>query len=237
MKLRFGIESWDAWAPGVRASEILTPSTQVGDSFDTTDVEYLHITPRQRRRLSNISKITLDVVAGAMGDKPPVSSVFASRRGEVSRMAELLQDICSSGEASPTAFSLSVHNTASGLFSIQSDNQLPSCAIAAGHDSVIAGLIEANVQLAARQERVLLVIFEDEMPDIYREFASAGDKPVALALLLTSANDFELEIASASSPLIPPSTYKHVLKLLDLIKGAPAVTLEGERMKCLLQKR
>ena len=239
MKLKFGIEHWDAWMPGIRhkdswrAKLSSIESGSVADPF--ADVEYQHLKPKQRRRLSDISKITLDVAFEVMGGHQQIPTVFASRRGEVNRMAGLLRDICAGDEASPMAFSLSVHNTASGLFSIQSDNQAPSTAIAAGHDTVAAALIEACSQLACGQERVLLVISEDRMPEIYRNFAAEEEQPVAAAFMLTNAEQFNMEAAGSTGPAPCSATSEQVSLLINLLLNQQPVLIAGERMPCLIR--
>lgn len=239
MKLKFGIEYWDAWVPGIRYKddwwEQLSSTESAYATEPFADVEYKHLKPKQRRRLSDISKITLDVAFGVMGDYQQISTVFASRRGEVNRMAGLLRDICAGDDASPMAFSLSVHNTASGLFSIQSDNQAPSTAIAAGHDTVAAALIEAGSQLACGQDRVLLVISEDLMPEIYRSFAAQEEQPVAAAFMLTNAEQFILETADSTESAQHSATCEQVNLLINLLLTQQPVLIAGERMPCLIR--
>ena len=157
--------------------------------------------------------------------------MFASRRGEVNRMAGLLRDICAGDDASPTAFSLSVHNTTSGLFSIQSGNQAPSTAIAAGHDTLVAALVEACAQLANGQERVMLVISEEAMPNIYSAFACEHEHPVAAAFVLNASEQYQLELLKPSTPT-PTPVCEQVFQLLRLLISNKPALITGERMPC-----
>ena len=239
MKLKFGIEHWDAWMPGIRDKDDWReklPLTQcVSATAPFADVEYKYLKPGQRRRLNNISKITLDVAYGATGNLQQIPSVFASRRGEVDRMARLLQDICAGDDASPMVFSLSVHNTTSGLFSIQSGNQSSSTAIAAGHDTVTAALIEACSRLACGQERVLLVISENQMPEIYHRFADRNEQPVAAAFMLTNSEQFILEASEITETKQLSATCEQVTQLVTLLVTQQPVLIAGERMPCLIR--
>ena len=236
--LSFGIERWDAWTTGIRDksdwNRFLTDTPETVSV--ETPVNYHHLKPRQRRRLSDISKITLDVAFGAAGDSQ-VPTVFASRRGEVDRMAGLLHDICREEEASPTAFSLSVHNTTSGLFSIQSGNQTPSTAIAAGCDTVAAAFIEACCQLARGQQQVLLVIYEDAMPEVYRPFAVNAEQPVAAAFLMNNEQQFVLEtgLSPKANMSGKASTSGQVFDCLKLFSGQQEISLSGERIPCKIR--
>lgn len=234
--LSFGIERWDAWTTGVRDKSdwnaFLAGSSQPVPAEPSVDYRYLK--PRQRRRLSDISKMTLDVAFGAM-DSLQIPTVFASRRGEIERMAGLLTDICRGEEASPTAFSLSVHNTTSGLFSIQSGNQAPSTAIAAGCDTVAAAFFEACCQIVRGQEQVLLVISEDAMPEVYQPFAVDGEQPVAAAFLLNASEQFVLEPDFSPEVSGKTCTSGQVFDCLKLITAGQEAILSGERMPCRIR--
>ena len=151
-------------------------------------------------------------------------------------MADLLHSICTDDDLSPTAFSMSVHNTASGLFSIQSGNKAPSTAIAAGHDTVVAGFIEACSILAKGQKEVLLVVTEDQVPDVYRQFSSSGEQPVAAAFILTAGNELMMELTTATTTGNLSGTSDQVIQIIStLITGKPGI-ITGERMPCLIHR-
>lgn len=240
MKLTFAIESWDAWISGVRGysdwQDFLSSDRKQNIDEPFANIEYRYLMPAQRRRLSDISKITLDIALAFAENRPTACSIFASRRGEVGRMAGLLNSISTGADLSPTAFSMSVHNTTSGLFSIQSDNQVSSTAIAAGHDTVVAGFIEACSLLAAGQQQVLLVVMEDQVPDVYQKFSSAGEQPVAAAFMLTAGNDFIMESTIIKTPESQPGTSDQVMKIISTIITGETAVIVGERMSCLIHR-
>ncbi|WP_066017327.1 beta-ketoacyl synthase chain length factor [Endozoicomonas atrinae] len=241
----FDIVRWDACSGSVRTmSQWLDsdkgPGNTEPDKAFSDSPEYLYLTPRQRRRLSTVSKLALDVAVGCMDGQHQAPAVFASRYGEVGRMAGLLEDICSGEDASPTDFSLSVHNTSSGLLSIQTGNQKPSTAISAGHDSLGAGLIEAVSQLGAGLPEVLLVVFEDQMPDVYRCFGSRDEYPIAAAFLLKSGGSYRLSVRGGqmidSQVRAPFSTFSQLRQLIGGVSGKRSTVITGERMSCRIEK-
>ncbi|WP_263079588.1 beta-ketoacyl synthase chain length factor [Endozoicomonas sp. Mp262] len=239
MKLTVGVERWEGWVPDIREKrQWQALITGVRQPDLTAAPEFLWLKPRQRRRLSMISKMTLDVAGCCAEGVVSIPAIFASRRGEVSRMATILQDICSGEDASPTDFSLSVHNASSGLFSIYTDNRQPSTAIAAGADTVIAGLTEAYAQLNSGQERVLLVFFEDQMPEVYQAFALAEDYPVVLAMILSQGSEpqLQLQISSGIGSLSEAeSTYIQLTTLVRTLLTEQSGVITGESKQCLLQ--
>ena len=120
--------------------------------------------------------------------------IFISRHGELQRTYKLLKDILSGDEASPIAFSQSVHNTASGLFTIADKNPLPVTSLAACQDSFQQGLIEAFARLSvAVNQKILLVCFDDVVPEVYDSFADELSSCYALGLVLESGDGWVVE--------------------------------------------
>ena len=80
-------------------------------------------------------------------------------------------------------FSLSVHNTVVGLYSLIFQNKLSYTALAANENTFTAGLIEALVTL--REKRNVLLVFADEsIPELYRDTFPFCSYPFAVAFLL-----------------------------------------------------
>ena len=167
--LRFGVRRW-AVAPAAAGSSL---------------------PPMLRRRLGPLGRAALDaaLAAGYDGD---VGQVFASRYGELARSIELVAEILRGDPSSPASFSLSVHNALAGLASIACRNRQAHTAIAAGQDTLFAGLMEAAVQLAEAPERdVVLVYCDDPVPAAFQA-PQAETAPVAIALRLFAAPEIEL---------------------------------------------
>lgn len=181
-KLAFSIERWAAWAPGVETAaewvEWSAGTRAIAEQPDRPDVGFLP--PMLRRRTSLITKAALWAAHQCGAGDNAWPTVFSSRHGELHRSHGLLSELAQGEPLSPNAFSLSVHNTASGLNSIATGNRAPSTALAAGKDTVAAGMIEAVGRIHAGAERVLLVHADERMPEFYRPWAE--DRPVAFAL-------------------------------------------------------
>lgn len=127
------------------------------------------IPPPLLRGLSANARVALDVAlqAARMGgaDLSRTHAVFASDLGEV-RTAQALSEMLRAAEAlSPLRFKNSVHNAASGHFSIAFSNRSPSTTLSAGENLIAAGLVEAWGLLAQREGEVLLVFSEESVPE------------------------------------------------------------------------
>lgn len=184
--MKFSILSWGAWSPHYRhiAEWQAWPKTVLDASTAATAVPKLPQVPAmQRRRLSKLSKIFLDAIFQC---EPPQQcrSIFASQHGEINRTINLLNDIVDKSALSPTAFSQSVHNTASGIYSIISQNHAASTSIAAGAETFSQAFTEAYGLLAEDPKPILLSYADDTLPDIYKPFASEPEWPIAVAFIV-----------------------------------------------------
>jgi len=121
-----------------------------------------------RRRISPLTAAMMDALAeaSAEADLAGCAAVFASAHGETSVLGALLEQLTAAPPAlSPIAFASSVHNTASGLLSIATHNRGLSTSLAAGHDTVAAGFIEALGILHDGATDVLVVAGDLAEPD------------------------------------------------------------------------
>ena len=165
--------SWSLFVPTNRDSRIELP----------------FIEPLLRRRLSKLSRMALKVAYDCAHDLPSVSTIFASRHGEIHGSVAMLHDISNRNKMSPTTFSLSVHNAVLGLFSIARADRSPSSAISAGCDTFFAALQEAAVRFYRDMTKPILLIYADEiLPDELAVFASSTDKGHAMALLFSQSD-------------------------------------------------
>ncbi|WP_298771377.1 beta-ketoacyl synthase chain length factor [uncultured Shewanella sp.] len=186
MRLTFDIISWGAWSPLYQEAldwqHWQAPTTALPNSAQPPKL--LQIPAIQRRRLSPLTKIML---AAAFQADPPAQcrSIFSSQHGEINRTMSLLNDITDSQPLSPTSFSQSVHNTASGIFNILTENLSASTAIAAGTDSFPQAFIEAYGQLDEKPDPLLLVYGDEPVPSIFQIFNTQPEWPIAMAFVLT----------------------------------------------------
>ncbi len=220
-KLSFSIERWAAWAPGVETAaqwaEWSAGERSIAEEPDRPDVGFLPA--MLRRRTSRITKAALWAAHQCGAGEHTWPTVFSSRHGELHRSHGLLSELAQDEPLSPNAFSLSVHNTASGLNSIATGNRAPSTALAAGEDTVAAGVIEAAGRIDAGAERVLLVHADERVPEFYRPWVEDRPLVFALGLLLcapVAGAAWSLErwrgpSAEASAESAPGLAFMHIL--------------------------
>ena len=138
-----------------------------------------------RRRLDRVGRMALHVAWRCSEGHSGLPLVFASRHGSLARTVELLNGLARDEPLSPAAFSLSVHNSTAGLFSISRADRSPATALAAGSWTLAAALLE-GVGMLTEGARAVLVVYADEaLPLEYRAYVEPDEPVFALGLLLT----------------------------------------------------
>lgn len=152
--------------------------------------------------MSRLAKMALSCALEAAGGDVVDYSIFCSQHGEIVRTRDILAAISAGDEISPTAFSQSVHNTSSGLYTIVAKSNRASTSIASGANSFAHAWIEAESWLAANPgDRVLLVDFDEVIPAEYHGYSAQVQCDHALALLLRAARDDGVGLSrDASAP-------------------------------------
>ncbi len=177
MACEFAIRGWAACAPQLHTAQQWEAwSRAPWLPLDGEVPAVAGMAPMLRRRLGELGRVALHA-AYACDAPADIPMVFASRHGEVSRSASMLEELAVDAPLSPTSFGLSVHNAIGALYSI--DQQRPAVlqAIAAGTETAEAALVEACALLADGHEEVLVVCYDAPLPPSY---AMHADEPDAL---------------------------------------------------------
>lgn len=182
---RFRVEDWAAGALGLRTREDWRAWSRGAAAPDAGGPE-VTLPTMLRRRISPIGQIAFRAVC-ALPQQPTARFIFCSRHGEFQRTLGILRSLAAAEPVSPAEFSLSVHNALAGLLSIAWSNTSGHTTISAGVDSFCSALVEASACLASQpSEPILLVYFDDRLPEPYAEIADSDEAGVALALLLNA---------------------------------------------------
>jgi beta-ketoacyl synthase-like protein len=142
-----------------------------------------------RRRVERLGRFALQAAYGCHGESPSAPVIFASRYGDISRSVDLLRQLARSEPLSPTSFSLSVHNAIGALYSIARGDTSAYTAVAAGEETVEAAFLEASGLLADGAKNVLVVVYDEPLPEPLRHFTEPVDFPRAWACWLRAAEN------------------------------------------------
>ena len=220
-----GVENpgeWDEWAQGKR--EIASGGK--GPEIAFTDSLF-------RRRLSQISRMTVQVVHDLLPVAENTKMFFVSFRGELSRQYQINKMLIEEKSLMPAAFSLSVFNAPPALASIALGLKGGYSALYPGNNSFAAALAAA---LASDAGELIFVYADEEAPPEYRCFFNECSPAIAFAVLLTRApqpsGECRVEPKVCGSPLAPQSI-SIPLSLLNEGDGSREGSPEGRPLDFL----
>lgn len=237
-KINFNLEKWIALSPGLlNKKEWLLWSENEKKWPDLLTAPPVNlIKPMMRRRMSSLSKLALQCALQVSDQQQIDYIVFSSRHGELRRTVKLIEDIIQGDDASPMAFSQSVHNTAAGLFTISSKRAVPVTSIASADNSLHSAFIEACIYLQENTgNKVLVVDFDEPLPAPYECYEEQNHQGYALALLLSSGNQFQLSCSRCLQQT--ESQYPQAFEFIDyLLKDKKETQISGKRFDCSWKK-
>jgi len=151
--------------------------------------------PVERRRLSQLCRMTVHVIHEVLPLKPETKIMFVSLRGEVCRQFKIYETLFDSAEVLPAAFSRSVFNAAVAQAAI-------ACGLRGGYSALYPknfydALCAASAPLLCGDENETLLVYADEQcPAEYSRIAPAYPAPLAFAVPLSAngSRDFSTRI-------------------------------------------
>ena len=155
---------------------------------------------RARRFTSLVTQMHIEV-CGAVSPDPadPQMAVFATCHGEIQTAERLIADFHETSIVSSARFALSVHNTASGVYSVATGSRAATTTVT-GTNAIAAGWLEASLAVQKTERSVLLSIADEPVPAVFcGPVAPVG---VAAAFLLGAASRAgrRVELAIAPAP-------------------------------------
>jgi hypothetical protein len=94
-------------------------------------------------------------------------AVFATCHGEIQTCERLIADFRDTSMVSSARFALSVHNTASGVYSVATGSTAPTTTVT-GANAIAAGWLEALLIALDADRPVLLSIADEPVPAVFR---------------------------------------------------------------------
>lgn len=182
------------------------------------DVSFLP--PMSRRRLSLTTRMALRAAQDCLDGRHDLPSVFSTRYGEYEKSYGILKAISAGEDVSPAAFSHSVHNLASGMYSITTGNTAPSTLVSAGAATLENAVIESSGISRELGSDVLLVHVDAPLPAVYSQFKRDDEQPICLAMLVSNEAGAPLSLSWRprsnvdSAPLGVPTSPSQVNALL-----------------------
>ncbi|MGH8278849.1 MAG: beta-ketoacyl synthase chain length factor [Gammaproteobacteria bacterium] len=222
----FGIARWQAWAPGVDSPGDWRTWLNGGTAPNPeTQADVGQLPALLRRRLDRLGRMAMHTAWSCVDGLDAVQIVFASRHGALRRTLEMLTALAYSEPLSPTVFSLAVHNSPAGLYSIARKDRSAATALAAGPDTLSMALLEGAGMIAAGSSRVLVCYADDLLPPFYQPYVEPQPTraPFSISLLLTSAAESPLRCRLAQTTGTAPEAPEAALLRFFVENAAEAM--------------
>lgn len=148
-----------------------------------------YVSPLVKRRLSQLARMTIEVVHNVLPIAPDAGIVFVSANGETSRQLQVDRMFIEDGEILPAPFSLSVFNASPAMATIALGIKNGYNAIYPADNLFREGLIYAAAPvLCGEAESVILVYADQLLPPEYQAIAEKKDNitPYAAAYVISS---------------------------------------------------
>lgn len=158
------------------------------------------IPAKERRRAPLAVKMAVEVMDQAcrMASVAPadVATVFASGMGDMQITDYVCRTLATAPRTvSPTRFHNSVHNAATGYWSIATHSHSPANAISGYAHSVAVGILEGAIQAVEEATPVVVAVEELAAPEPFKSVYDS-DQPFAAALLLAPPGYHAAPLAS-----------------------------------------
>lgn len=169
--LRLYIDGVGVWSPGLedwtKTSAVLRG--EVPFNAQSVPLPSPAILPAaERRRSPPTARVAVQVAAEACAhagtNAAELPCVFASSHGDTEISDYLCRELAVNAPLSPTKFHNSVHNAASGYWTIAVGCMQSATALSGGDESFAYGLLEAALQAVSTDRPVLFVAYDHAAP-------------------------------------------------------------------------
>lgn len=212
-----GFADLTAWVEGRPNPDVVKPSCKLVGS-------------RLKRGSSRFANMLGEVVEQAATaaeiDVTKVPTFYGSSLGEIVTMVTLLRMLFEEeGKLSPNRFKNSVHNAASGLVSIGTQNTAFSTAIAGGDRSFETTLLEAWAYLHDVGGDAIVAVADDEPPEPLAALDDHGGLALAFALRVDGDGPRLTNLRRLASDVAAPTRHASVPDGLRTNCAAPGLEL------------
>ena len=188
-----------------------------------------YIEPLFKRRLSQISRMTIEAVHGIIGENGENSDlkmVFASFRGEIARQLKINKGLVEDKDVMPANFSISVFNTPPAITTIAFKMKAGYTAVYPAEDDFSSALLAASASILCGSDKKIIFAYADELvPAEYKSCKNYTDSlPFAFASVLSAeksegAIEISLDGAEFSKISSSPKSFLEYLEFSSARKS------------------
>jgi hypothetical protein len=182
------VSRFTAWAPGLDGPgdwrEWALGNREITESQDGPTLDFA--ASLFRRRLSQISRMTIQVIRGLLPLREGTKIVFFSFRGEIARQFRINKTLIKEETIMPAAFSLSVFNAPPALAAMALNLTAGYTALYPGSPEFYPGLLAAAAPvLCGAAEETVLAYADEFVPQEYGMLCPQENRALAFGLVLS----------------------------------------------------
>jgi hypothetical protein len=228
MNFSFAVENWFALSSGLSKKHDweLWSKNPVHD-WSLPLPKVTKIPMMQSRRMSIASRFAVEVGLNLIENNNLDLAIFTSQHGELERTYKILSTLNRNIDISPTDFTLSVHNTASGLLTIVSNKTIPISSLSAHNDSFQQGLIESLAVLHQGNKKVLLIDFDGLVPEAYHKEIKPLVPAYAVGYILAKGNEINCQSIKKTPKIYQPDYPQSLAFLHAYLNKQKQFTIQG----------
>ena len=212
--LSFRVLDWDFFAPNIDKKFILDNLNEnINISYGETNPDLDFIPRAQKRRLSQITKLSFEAVKDILKENDQIPIFFVSKYGEIKQQYNISKKIVTEHEVSPANFSFSVFNTAAAQLTIFYHNHERAIAVTCYDNFIDTALLQAASFLkTSEHNKALIIIADEKLPESYEIISKDNNYSFACSFLI-SIDDADIEIN-----VIDSGVKKDENSIIDFIK-------------------
>ena len=190
MDISFAISEWSGW----QSQELNNISKEQNFLSVGEDPDVSSIPPLLRRRLNLLGRACANEILQHLKKDENIPVVYCSQHGDIERTFGILSKAAKGEPTSPMNFSLSVHNAILGVLSIHLGLTSSISSISSGQNSLVPVLLEAIGILMSGSEKVLCVICDVTLPQIYLDDQNLPSNSYAISFIVTKSKGTSLKL-------------------------------------------
>jgi hypothetical protein len=170
------LSKWEEWANG---------KTEIPKSYKAPELEFTP--PVFKRRLSQISKMTIQVIHDILPVDNNCKIVFVSARGEIAQQLKINIMLIEESIVMPATFSLSVFNAPVALASIALNITSGYTTVYFAENKFYDGFLTGISPVLCGSNKEIIFVYADELiPDEYKTIHNTNNSPFAFAAIVTA---------------------------------------------------
>jgi predicted transcriptional regulator len=190
MDISFALSEWSGWK-----SKALKNISKEKDFLNIgKDPDVSSIPPLLRRRLNLLGRACANEILQHVKKDENIPVVYCSQHGDIERTFGILTGAAKGEPISPMNFSLSVHNAILGVLSIHLGLTSSISSISSDQNGLVPVLLEAVGILMSGSEKVLCVICDVTLPQIYLDDLSLPRNSYAISFIVTKSEGTSLKL-------------------------------------------